>query len=82
MTYLIKDEAVVQQLKVLAQRKNKTVADVLRQVVVQAVERDDAHTPTIEKLGAIHAKVRAMGKPIGRIDWEAEKAASDELWGE
>jgi hypothetical protein len=82
MTYLIKDETVVQQLKVLAQRKNKTVADVLRQVVVQEIEREDSRTSTLEKIGPVLAKARAIGKPIGRIDWDAEKTASDELWGE
>jgi hypothetical protein len=82
MTYLIKDETVVQQLKALAQRKNKTVADVLRQVVVQEVEREERRTSTLEKIGPVLAKARAIGKPIGRIDWEAEKNASDELWGE
>lgn len=82
MTYLIKDETVVQQLKVLAQRKNKTVADVLRQVVVQEIEREEARTSTLEKIGPVLAKARAIGKPIGRIDWNAEKNASDELWGE
>jgi hypothetical protein len=82
MTYLIKDETVVQQLKVLAQRKNKTVADVLRQVVVKEIEREESRTSTLEKIGPVLAKARAIGKPIGRIDWDAEKNASDELWGE
>jgi hypothetical protein len=82
MTYLIKDETVVQQLKVLAQRKNKTVADVLRQVVVQEIEREESRTSTLEKISPVLAKARAIGKPIGRIDWDAEKNASDELWGE
>jgi hypothetical protein len=82
MTYLIKDEAVVQQLRLLAQRKNKTVADVLRQVVVQEIEREGSRISTLEKIGPVLAKARAIGRPIGRIDWEAEKRASDELWGE
>jgi len=82
MTYLIKDETVVQQLKVLARRKNKTVADVLRQVVVQEIEREDSRTSALEKIGPVLAKARAIGKPIGRIDWGVEKTASDELWGE
>ncbi|WP_201841352.1 hypothetical protein [Microvirga zambiensis] len=82
MTYLIKDETVVQQLKALAQRKNKTVADVLRQVVVQEIEREESRASTFEKIGPVLAKARAIGKPVGRIDWDAEKNASDELWGE
>lgn len=82
MAYLIKDETVVQQLKVLAQRKNKTVADVLRQVVVQEIEREESRTSTLDKIGPVLAKARAIGKPIRRIDWDAEKNASDELWGE
>lgn len=82
MTYLIKDETVVRQLKVLAQRKNKTVADVLRQVVVQEIEREESCTSTLEKIRPVLARARALGKPIARIDWKAEKNASDELWGE
>ncbi|EIM30274.1 hypothetical protein [Microvirga lotononidis] len=82
MTYLIKDETVVQQLKILAQRKNKTVADVLRQVIVQEIEREDSRTSTMEKLAPVLAKARALGEPVGRINWEEQKRASDEEWGE
>ena len=80
MSYLIKDEEVLSTLRRLAKGRGKTLADLLRDLARQEAEREAAQLSTLERLQPVLAKARAMGrhKPV---DWEAEKRASDEIWG-
>jgi hypothetical protein len=79
MSYLIKDEEVLSTFRRLAKDRGKTLADLLRELARQEVEREAAKLSTLERLEPVLAKARAMG-PCGPVDWEAEKRASDEMW--
>jgi len=81
MTYLIKDEEVLSTLRQLAKGRGKSVADLLRDLARQEAQREAAKLPALERLQPVLAKARAMGQPPP-VDWEAEKRASDEMWGE
>ena len=79
MSYLIKDEEVLSTFRRLAKGRGKTVADLLRDLARQEVEREAAKLSTLERLEPVLAKARATGahEPV---DWEAEKRASDRMW--
>lgn len=81
MSYLIKDEEVLSTFRRLAKGRGKTLADLLRDLARQEVERETAGLSALERLQPVLAKARAMGRRPP-VDWEAEKRASDELWGE
>lgn len=81
MSYLIKDEAVVQTFRRLARGRGQTVADFLRDLARQEAEREASKPTTMDLLRPVIAKARAHGR-ARPIDWEAEKRASDQLWGQ
>lgn len=81
MSYLIKDKAVLQTLQHLAGIRKKPVIDIIREAVSHEAEREASKATTRELLQPVLEKARAMGRRQP-IDWEAEKRASDELWGE
>lgn len=83
MSYLIKDQSVLQTLSYLAKVRNRTVIDVLREAVAHEADREKAKANTMSRLQPVLAKARAMSRtPRTPLDWQAEKHAADELWGE
>ena len=81
MSYLIKDEEVLSTFRRLAKGRGKTLADLLRDLARQEAGREAAKLSTLQRLQPVLAKARALGQHPP-VDWEAEKRASDEMWGE
>ena len=81
MPYHIKDERTERLLRELARVRKRTMADVLRDALSEAMQRHNERVPLAGRLEPLRAKVRALGrrKPV---DWDALKRANDEDWGE
>jgi hypothetical protein len=81
MAYQIKDETILEGLKHLAQLRRKTVADVLRDVVRNEVERETGRLSASDRLAPLLAKVASLraGAPTP-LNAEAQKQQFDDLW--
>jgi hypothetical protein len=80
MSYNIKDPEAERLLHVLAEACRQSKAEVLREVLNQAVAKESLQIPLIERLAPLQARL-AAARAAG-IDWDELKRANDEAWGE
>jgi hypothetical protein len=81
MAYQIKDETILEGLKHLAQLRRKTVADVLRDVVRNEVERETSRLSAGNRLAPLLAKVASLRADAQKpLTADAEKQQFDDLW--
>lgn len=81
MAYVIKDDAVVAQIRTLAALRRQSCIDVLRHVIHQELAQEEKKRSFSEKIRGVQEKVRAMGPPAA-LDWEEIKHHDDALWGD
>ena len=69
----IKDEALIEKVRKLAEKRQTTQTDVLRQLVDEALARDDAEREArrLEKLAAIR-EITARSAKLFPPDWDGD----------
>lgn len=81
MAYHIKDERTDALLRRLAAMRRRSMADVLRDTLADAVEREESKLSVSDRLAPLRAKLRAVGthRPV---DWAELKRLNDDDSGE
>ncbi|MBZ6078852.1 hypothetical protein [Microvirga puerhi] len=80
MGYVIKDEPLLGKINALAKRRNRTVIDLLRDLIKAEEDRDASTRRFLERVKPVQAKVKTTGTP-SPVDWSEIKRHDDELSG-
>jgi hypothetical protein len=81
MSYTIKDPEAERILEVLSGTRRRTKADILRELLTQALEAEKRKVPLLERLRPLQQLAADTG-PVLPMSAEEHKRRMDDLWGQ